>query len=51
MGREMIKEAERIARKYSDGIDVIAGAGVREYFRKLGYKQSGTYMNKEFKKL
>ena len=34
------------------GISIIAGVGVREYYRKFDYKLSeGGYMVKEFKKL
>ena len=49
LGKKMIEKAEEIARKYSDGLDVIAGVGVRKYFRKLGYELEGEYMSKEFK--
>ncbi|MEI6499212.1 MAG: tRNA uridine(34) 5-carboxymethylaminomethyl modification radical SAM/GNAT enzyme Elp3 [bacterium] len=47
-GKMLMKEAEKIAKadgRY-DKIAVIAGIGVREYFRKLGYTLKETYMVK-----
>src|SRR3989339_1654027 len=40
LGKKLIKEAEKIARVEfgCQNISVIAGIGVREYYRKLGYK-------------
>jgi elongator complex protein 3 len=48
LGKKLIKEAEKIAKKEYDcqKISVIAGIGVREYYRKLGYQLSNTYMEK-----
>jgi elongator complex protein 3 len=48
LGKKLILEAERIAKKKFDcqKISVIAGIGVREYYRKLGYKSQNTYMIK-----
>ena len=47
LGKKLMAEAEKIARK--SGIKkmaVISGIGVREYYKKLGYKKEGTYMVK-----
>ncbi len=48
-GRRLLAEAERIAAEagYSK-MAIISGIGVREYYRKLGYKLEGTYMVKYF---
>ena len=48
LGKKLIKEAERIARKgfKINKIAVISGIGVRDYYRKLGYKLQNTYMIK-----
>lgn len=46
-GRQLLEKAEDIAKK--DGktkMVVISGVGVREYYRKLGYKREGPYMVK-----
>lgn len=46
-GTRLIKKAEEIARK--DGyekIAIIAGVGVRDYYRKFGYELEDTYMTK-----
>jgi len=47
-GRKLVKEAERIALEEFDArkILVTSGIGVRDYYRKLGYKQLGPYMGK-----
>lgn len=46
-GRRLMDEAEAIAKKEGfTRIAVIAGIGVREYFRKLGYTLEGEYMVK-----
>ena len=43
----MMKIAEKISKKAGyRKIAVIAGIGVREYYRKLGYHLEGTYMIK-----
>jgi len=51
LGRELIKEAEKIAKKeFSlNKIAIISGVGAREYYRKLEYILQNTYMMKEFK--
>lgn len=48
MGKELMSQAEELAKEkgYSK-IAVISGVGVREYYRKLGYKLVGSYMVKE----
>ncbi len=50
LGKKLIKEAEKIAKEEFGlkKIAVIAGVGVRDYFRKLGYKLKNTYMIKIF---
>lgn len=46
-GRKLVEEAERIARENGfKRIAVIAGIGVREYFRKHGYTLDAEYMVK-----
>ncbi len=46
-GKQLMEEAERIVRKNGvTKIAVIAGVGVREYYRKIGYERNGTYMVK-----
>jgi elongator complex protein 3 len=48
IGRKLIGEAESITKDEfgRNGILVISGIGVREYFRKLGYERKGPYMFK-----
>jgi elongator complex protein 3 len=48
-GRRLMQEAERIAREQfgRPRVAVIAGVGVREYYRGLGYRLDGTYMIKD----
>jgi len=48
-GQRLIEEAERIARDEFGlrRMAVIAGVGVREYFRRFGYKFEETYMVKD----
>ena len=47
-GRALVAEAERIARQEYGAarLAVIAGIGVREYYRRLGYDEADTYMVK-----
>ena len=47
IGKKLIQKAESIALTQSwDKIAIIAGVGVREYYKKLGYELDGTYMIK-----
>lgn len=47
LGKRLIKEAEKIAKKYkAKNIAIISGVGVRNYYKKLGYKLKDTYMKK-----
>lgn len=49
-GKMLLKEAEGMSREEGyDGILVISGIGVREYFRKNGYERVGPYMGKILK--
>jgi elongator complex protein 3 len=48
LGKQLMKTAENLAiRNGFSKIAVISGVGVREYYRKLGYKLIGEYMIKE----
>jgi elongator complex protein 3 len=56
LGKQLMDEAEKIVKMEFNkkicperirGIAVIAGIGVREYYKKLGYKLKGTYMIKD----
>jgi len=48
LGKKLIKEAEKIAKKFGyKKIAVISGIGARQYYRKLGYKLKKTYMVKK----
>ena len=43
-----MKKAEEITKMYhKDKIVVISGIGVREYYKKLGYRLQGPYMVKK----
>jgi len=51
LGKKLMAEAEELARRNAKKfgikkIAVISGVGVREYYRKLGYKLEGNYMCK-----
>lgn len=48
LGRKLMLEAERIAKEEfgCKKMLVISGIGVREYYKKLGYKQDGVYVSK-----
>ncbi|ASJ08258.1 radical SAM protein [Thermococcus siculi] len=47
-GRELLSEAERIAREEFEvrKMLVISGVGVRNYYRKFGYRKNGPYVAK-----
>lgn len=48
LGRQMMDKAEELSRKHGyKKLAVISGIGVREYYRKLGYRLEGTYMVKD----
>jgi len=51
LGKKLIQEAEKIAQKEFGikKISVISGVGVRDYYRKLGYNLSETYMVKKLR--
>ncbi len=51
LGKELIQEAEKIAcQEFGyQKMAVISGIGVRDYYRKLGYKLRGTYLVKNVK--
>jgi elongator complex protein 3 len=51
LGKKLMLEAERIARKEFGlkKIAVISGVGVRNYYRKLGFKLKDGYMTKKLK--
>ena len=51
LGKKLIAEAERIAQEEFEvkKIAVISGVGVRDYYRKLGYRLKDGYMIKCFK--
>lgn len=46
-GKKLLKEAEKMAK---DKLYVISGVGVREYYRKQGYRLENDYMVKSLKK-
>jgi elongator complex protein 3 len=49
LGKKLMKEAENITRKNNiKKLSVISGVGVREYYKKLGYKLENNYMVKYF---
>ena len=44
LGKQLLETAEKIAQKSGfSKLSVISGVGVREYYRKQGYKLEGTY--------
>jgi len=47
-GKELIAEAERISKEEFDNknLFVISGIGVKQYYRKLGFKDNGVYLSK-----
>ncbi|ADC65026.1 histone acetyltransferase, ELP3 family [Ferroglobus placidus DSM 10642] len=46
-GEKLLKQAEEIAKEKYDRIAVISGVGVREYYRRRGYKKEFEYMVKK----
>ncbi|MBW2999605.1 tRNA uridine(34) 5-carboxymethylaminomethyl modification radical SAM/GNAT enzyme Elp3 [Candidatus Woesearchaeota archaeon] len=50
LGKKLLAKAEQTAKKHGrKKIIIISGIGVREYYRKLGYKKQGPYMVKILK--
>lgn len=48
LGKKLLVEAEKIAKKNNFAeLAVIAGIGVREYYKKFGYREFNTYMIKK----
>ena len=48
LGKWLLQEAEEIVKKHKvNKLSIISGVGVREYYRKFGYKLSDTYMVKK----
>jgi len=51
-GKKLIKKAEEICKENKiNKLYIISGIGVREYYRKLGYKKEGYYMSKLLKSI
>lgn len=49
IGTKLLKKAERVAKfNLYTGIVVISGEGVKDYYRKRGYKEEDTFMVKKF---
>lgn len=47
-GKKLLGEAERIAKQHGKNkLAIISGIGAREYYRKQGYRLTGTYMIKD----
>lgn len=46
-GEKLLRTAEEIAKEKYDEIAVISGVGVREYYRRLGYRKRFEYMVKK----
>ncbi len=50
LGKKLVEQAEEICRKQAiPKLAVISGVGVREYYRKWGYRLEKTYMTKKIK--
>ncbi len=48
LGKKLVKEVEKICKKNRiNKLAVISGVGVRDYYRKLGYKLENTYLIKK----
>ncbi len=48
-GKKLLSEAEQIAKNEFgfEKINIIAGIGVREYYKKVGYEQNGAFVQKK----
>ncbi|MEK7580190.1 MAG: tRNA uridine(34) 5-carboxymethylaminomethyl modification radical SAM/GNAT enzyme Elp3, partial [Patescibacteria group bacterium] len=50
-GKRLLKESEKIAKKEGyQKMAIIAGIGVRQYFKKFGYRLAQTYMVKNLER-
>lgn len=49
IGKMLMRRAEEIAQDHNLNISVISAVGVREYYRKLGYRLKGRYMFKDLR--
>jgi len=50
LGKQLMTKAEKIVKKLKiKRLAIISGIGVREYYKKLGYRLEGTYMVKNIK--
>jgi elongator complex protein 3 len=50
LGKVLLKEAEKIVRKAGiKELKIISGVGVRDYYRKLGYRLKGPYVVKKLR--
>ncbi len=49
LGKKLLAEAERVAKEEFglEMMNIIAGIGVREYYKKLGYTQNGPFVGKK----
>ena len=48
LGKKLMEKAEDIAKENKcDKIVIISGVGVREYYKKIGYKEDGPYVSKK----
>ncbi len=48
LGKKLVEAAEKIIQEHNLGkAAIISGVGVRDYYRKLGYRKIGTYMVKK----
>jgi len=48
LGKLLMREAEKITKTENiKELNVLSGVGVRQYYKKLGYKLKGEYMNKK----
>jgi elongator complex protein 3 len=46
-GEKLLSAAEEVAKEKYDRIAVISGVGVRDYYRKLGYRKKFEYMTRK----
>jgi len=49
-GKKLLEKAEEIAKQHNKNkMIIISGIGVKEYYKKLGYKKQGPYVVKTLK--